>query len=173
MGKPSVPAAPDPTATIAAQTAANSQSALRLPNSTEFRSPALGVIELFHHGQISRWHADVFADDEPAPAQQQELNIANQGGIALGNTALSQLGNVSNTLGQPINASGIPQITGSVTNPAGTPGITGSINTNGLPAIQSQIGNGDYASQIQQAQNELMERRPNTSIRSSRTSRTN
>ena len=154
MGKPSVPAAPDPTATIAAQTAANSQSALqtaelnRISQSTPWGSSNYSITGKYPDGTPMYSQTTSLA-----PAQQQELNIANQGGIALGNTALSQLGNVSNTLGQPINASGIPQITGSVTNPAGTPGLTGSINTNGLPAIQSQIGNGDYASQIQQAQN--------------------
>ena len=153
MGKQSPPPPPDPTATVAAQEAANSASALqsaelnRINQSTPWGTSTYQITGHYPDG------TPIYSQTTSLnPQFQNLLNLGTQGATQLAQTGISQLGNVSKTLGTPINTSGIPKITGSITDAAGTPGLTGSIDTSGLNPLQTQIGNGDYASQIRQAQ---------------------
>lgn len=71
-----------------------------------------------------------------SPEQQQLYNMTTQGQTALGNTALGQLNNLQSAYSTPFSFGG--------------PNVSGNIANSGNP--QSQFNNGDYASQIKQAQ---------------------
>ncbi len=149
MSKPQAPAAPDPTQTIAAQTASN-------------QSTATANAELNRVNQYTPYGSSTYQvtgnnpDGTPnysqtvslSPQQQQLLDMTQQGEQTLGQTALGQLGNVQNTYSQPFNASGLPQVTGSVPSAgniqnalANSGSIQNSVNTNGLPSLQSSVSN--------------------------------
>lgn len=156
MAKPDPPAAPDPTQTIAAQTASN-------------QSTATSNAELNRVNQYTPYGSSVYnvtgnnADGTPqytqttslSPAQQNLLNMTQQGEQSLGQTALNSLGNVQNTYATPFSAAGLPQVTGNAgqqtgfSNPSGV-GITGSI-TNGAndPQAIQQAENAAYNAQTQ------------------------
>lgn len=111
IGKPSSPTPPDPQTTIAAQSAANSQSALqtaelnRVDQNTPYGSSKYTQIGQYPDG-TPRYQQDVSL----APDQQHLLDIGNQGALSLGNIALGQLGQVGNAYGSPINTSGLPGV---------------------------------------------------------------
>lgn len=115
MGKPSAPQAPDPTATIAAQSQANSQSALqtaelnRINQNTPYGSSSY-TIGGYNPDGTPQYTQNVTL----APAQQQLLDLGNQGAISLGNTAVGMLGQVGNAYANPIDTSGLPGVRSSV-----------------------------------------------------------
>lgn len=139
MGKPSAPAAPDPVATVNAQTASNKETAIanaalnRVNQNTPYGSSTYTTDGLDANGIPAYTQTTSLA-----PAQQQLLDQSNQGSIALGNTKLGMLDQVGNSYRNPIDTSG-------------SPGIAYSATGTG-PAITGQIGSGDYSKQIKDAQ---------------------
>ena len=163
MGKPSAPQAPDPATTAAAQTQSNVQTATanaalnRVNQYTPYGSSVYSIT-----GTNADGTPNYSQTTSLSPQQQQLLDMTQQGEQTLGQTALGQLGNVQNTYSQPFNASGLPQVTGSVPNSgdiqtglntSGLPGIQSSVNNSG-PGITGQVNGGQsYQEAIQQAQN--------------------
>lgn len=152
MSKPSAPAAPDPTVTAAAQTASNQATATtnaelnRVNQYTPYGSSTYNVTGTNPDGTPE--YSQTTSLSQP---QQNLLNMTQQGEQTLGQTALGQLSNVQSTYGQPFNASGLPQVTGSVPSAGG---VQSSFDTSNLPGITSQVNGGQsYQDAIQQAQN--------------------
>lgn len=117
MGKPSAPTPPDPVATVNAQSQANSQSALQTAelNRVNQNTP---------YGSSTYTTNGTYPDGTPqytqnvtlAPAQQQLLDLGNQGAISLGNTAVGMLGQVGNAYANPISTAGLPGVASQVSN---------------------------------------------------------
>lgn len=139
MSKPKAPAAPDPTATINAQTASNRETALtnaalnRVNQVTPYGSSIYTTDGTDANG-VPSYTQTINLD----PSQRQLLDQSNQGSIALGNTKLGMLGQIGNSYRNPIDTSG-------------SPGIAYGAQGNG-PNITGQIGSGDYTQQIKDAQ---------------------
>lgn len=107
--KPKAPAAPDPTQVAAAQTQQNKDTAIA--------NAALNRIDqVTPWGSLTYTQSGVDANGIPkytqnvnlSPEQQKLLQSDNQISQALADLGLSQLGNVSNTLGQQFNYSNAP-----------------------------------------------------------------
>lgn len=121
MCAPSPPTPPDPAKTIAAQTASNLQTANsnaelnRVNTSTPW-------------GSLNYSTDGTNADGTPkyssaltlSPSEQQKFDLAQQGNIALGNTAQGMLGNVKDSYSQPFSLGGAPALQSSVQQDGGT-----------------------------------------------------
>jgi hypothetical protein len=149
MCTPQAPTPPDPTATAAAQTQSNVQTATanaalnRVNQYTPYGSSVYSITGTNPDGTPNYSQTTSLS-----PQQQSLLDMTQQGEQTLGQTALGQLGNVQNTYSQPFNASGLPQVTGSVPGAGGVQStlgnagnIQGSLDTSGLPGIQSSVNN--------------------------------
>lgn len=141
MCAPSLPAAPDPTATAAAQTqsniaTANNNAALnRVDQYTPYGSSTYNVV-----GNNADGTPIYSQTTSLSPSEQNLFDMSQQGQQALGQTALDSLGNVQNTYSTPFSASGLPGVTGSVAAP--TQGMVSQVN-----------GGQSYQDAISQAQN--------------------
>lgn len=117
MGKPSPPAAPDPQATIAAQTASNQSTATananlnRVDQYTPYGNSIYNVT-----GNNPDGTPHYSQTTSLSPEQQNLYNMGVQGQTALGKTALGQLGNLQSAYANPFSFGG-PQVTGQVANP--------------------------------------------------------
>lgn len=104
--KPSAPAAPDPTATIAAQSAANSQSAQQTAELNR-------INQVTPYGSSTYSTDGTYSDGTPqytqtttlSPSQQNLFNMGQQGEQTLGQTALGALGNVQSQYATPFDPS--------------------------------------------------------------------
>jgi hypothetical protein len=120
--KPDAPAAPDPQATIAAQTAGNKETAIsnaalnRVNQVTPYGNSTYTT-----NGTDANGIPEYTQTTSLAPAQQQLLDQSNQGSIALGNTKLGMLDQVSNSYANPIDTSGAPGIASSAGRPMFNP----------------------------------------------------
>lgn len=163
MSKPDPPAAPDPANTIAAQSTANQASAQQMAELNR-------ITQNTPYGSVSYQVTGYYPDGTPiytqnqtlSPAQQNLLNMQQQGSQTLGQTGLGMLGNVQSTMGQGMNTGNLPGIASGTGNngPITTgfqnqgPGLQGQLNTSGLNPIQSQVNGGQTWQQaVQQAQN--------------------
>ena len=123
MSKGSAPAAPDPAQTIAAQTASNKESAIsnaalnRINQTTPYGTSSYSTSGTDANG-IPIYNQSVTL----APEQQQLFDQSNQGAIALGNTKLGMLGQVSNSYANPIDVSRAPGVASNVNVPTYQPG---------------------------------------------------
>lgn len=115
MSKGSPPTAPDPTATAAAQTQSNVQTATA--------NAALNRVDQYTpYGSSTYDITGTNPDGTPnysqtislSPGEQNLFNMQQQGQQTLGQTALGALGNVQNTYSQPFSTNGLPQVTGQV-----------------------------------------------------------
>lgn len=141
MGKPSPPKAPDPTATINAQEQANSQSALQTAELNRIsQNTPYGSINYSISGYNADGTPQYVQNQSLSPVEQQLFNLGTQGQVGLANTALNVLPQVQGAFANQISPSSLPGIASKAAPTAGAPGITG------------QIGSGDYAAQIKQAQ---------------------
>src|SRR5215472_15995270 len=100
MGKPSPPTPPNPVQVSAAQTQSNLQTAQEqaVLNNVNQVTP-YGNVNYTHAGPYGQWTQTT----QLSPAEQQLFNqqmAAQQGALGIGNT---QLGRISNTLGQNLN----------------------------------------------------------------------
>lgn len=128
MGKPSAPAAPDPTVTAQAQTTSNIDTAKanatlnRINQYTPYGSSTYDITGYDASGipQYSQTTA-------LSPTEQNLLNTYQTGQQNLGNIALGMQGQVANSYQNPI-------------------------DTSQLPGVASKVNLGDTSSQIQQAQ---------------------
>ena len=112
MGKkaPSAPAAPDPAATAAAQSATNRETATAqaMLNNYDQRTP---------YGSLSYNEGPTWSDGTPhfvatqtlSPAEQSQLDLSNQASDLYGRAAVQQLGQASNTLSTPFSPGSAPQ----------------------------------------------------------------
>jgi len=105
---PKAPAAPDPVATAAAQTATNKETAIA--------NAQLGMINQYTpYGNLIYSKRGVSAEGIPeydsritlSPEQQQLLNMQNQGDIGTYQLGLNQLGRISNSVNTPFSYDGI------------------------------------------------------------------
>ena len=152
IGKSSAPAAPDPVATANAQTASNvatadNNAALNRVNQyTPYGSSVYSI-----DGTSSDGTPQYSQTTTLSPAQQNLLNMTQQGETTLGQTALGQLGNVQNTYSSPFSYNG-PNVTGTVA-PTGQ-NTTSTVNNTSGAGITSQVNGGQsYQDAMQQAQN--------------------
>jgi hypothetical protein len=128
MGKPSAPAAPDPTVTAQAQTASNIDTAKanatlnRINQYTPYGSSTYDITGYDSSG-IPRYSQTTSL----SPVEQGLLNTYQAGQQNLGNIALGMQGQVANSYQNPI-------------------------DTSQLPGVASKVNLGDTSSQIQQAQ---------------------
>jgi hypothetical protein len=138
MCAPAPPPAPNPTATAQAQTASNQATA-------KTQSELNNINQVTPYGSLTYDQTGSYEDGTPkytqtvslSPAQQNLLDMTQQGERALGQTALGSLGNVQNTYSNPFSFGG-PQITGSTGNSGA---IQTGLNLSGVPAIQSTVQN--------------------------------
>lgn len=149
MGKPSAPAAPDPTLTAQAQTASNV--------ATADNNAALNRVNQYTPYGSSVYSVDgTTADGTPqysqttslSPTQQNLLNMTQQGETTLGQTALGQLGNLQNAYSQPFSFGG-PNVQSSLPNAGQIQtaiGNSGQIKTGVGDAGSIQSGLGNYGS---------------------------
>lgn len=141
IGKPSVPKPPDPTATISAQEAANSQSALQTAELNRIsQNTPYGSINYSIQGYNADGTPQYVQNQTLSPTQQTLFNLGQAGQIGLANTALGVLPQIQSAFANQISPSSLPGIASSATPTAGTPGLT------------STIGSGSTADQIKQAQ---------------------
>jgi hypothetical protein len=135
---PVAPAAPDPTTTAAAQTASNIATANAQAN-------------LNHTNQYTPWGSQVYSSTPNAdgtsswssnitlsPAQQQLLDAQNGQSLALSSLGTSQLQNVTNSLGTPVN---LNNATAVKNDPLTSKVATGAIQSSIAPSgnIQTQV----------------------------------
>lgn len=105
MGKsaPKAPPAPDPAATAQAQAAANKESAIATSELAMVNQDTpYGSLEYTPRGESAAGTPQYTATQTLAPAQQQQLELTNQAGVAFGQTANAQLDNVRGSLEQPL-----------------------------------------------------------------------
>jgi len=113
MKSPKAPAAPDPVATAAAQTATNKETAIanaRLNNVNQYTP----------YGSLIYNETGVSADGTPkfearttlSPEQQQLLDIENRSGIALSQLGESQIGRINQSVASPYSYEGISPVFG-------------------------------------------------------------
>lgn len=108
MSKPSPPAAPDPTTTIAAQTAGNKETAVanaelnRVNQYTPYGSSTYSVNSTNADG-TPQYTQNV----NLSPDQQQLFDMTTQGEKTLGNTALGTLNNLQSNFSKPFSLGGI------------------------------------------------------------------
>lgn len=157
MSKPSAPAAPDPAATIAAQSQANTQSATQTAelNRINQNTP---------YGSLSYTTDGTYPDGTPmytqnetlSPSQQNLFNLGQQGAQTLGQTGVNMLGQVQSSYANPIDYSGAPGIASN----AGKVGQQQYLNSSSLPTFSNSINNtgpsllgNNYNQQIGQAEN--------------------
>lgn len=102
LGAPKPPAAPDPAATSAAQTASNQQTALYNfgLNNPNWNTP-LGSLN-YNVNTSDPNQPQTSATVNLSPEQQQLFDIQNQQSLGLANLANSLQGRVGDTLGQPL-----------------------------------------------------------------------
>lgn len=114
MGKssPSAPAAPDPTITAQAQTASNVDTARMNAqlNRVNQSTPWGNLNYSQSQSNPDTWNSTITL----SPDQQNLLNSSNQISQSMANLGQNQLGNVSNTLGKPLDLSGAPKLQSSV-----------------------------------------------------------
>lgn len=139
MGKPSPPKAPDPTVVAQAQTGSNLATATA-------QSELNNINQTTPYGSSTYSQNGTYADGTPiwsqqttlSPAQQNLLDMTQQGETTLGQTALSGLGAVQNSLGTPFSYGG-PNVTGNIGDSGNIQtGVTNQSNS----GITGQIGNG-------------------------------
>jgi hypothetical protein len=110
MGKKtaSAPASPDPTATAAAQAAANKETAVAQAhlNMVNQYTPQ-GSLEYTQRGTASDGTPQYSATQTFSPEQQALYDLTNQAAQKYGQTANTQLNSVSNTLSQPLDFSSL------------------------------------------------------------------
>lgn len=148
MCAPAAPAAPDPTATIAAQssantTAANQNAELNRVNETT----PYGDLTYSQNGSYPDGTADYTASVDLSPQEQQIFNNQTQGQENLGNIALGMQGQVASSYAQPLNYSGAPGINSTGGNTSGI--NTGISNGANSPFAVQQAENAAYNQQTQ------------------------
>lgn len=110
MGKssPSPPPPPDPVATAQAQAAANKESAIATGEINRVNQiTPYGNLTYSQTGTSSNGNPLYTATQTLSPAQQQMLDLTDQAGVKYGQTANTQLNNISNLLSQPLDLSSI------------------------------------------------------------------
>lgn len=147
MGKssPKAPAAPDPQVTAAAQTKSNIDTANANAN-------------LNHSDQITPWGSQVWTSTPNAdgtskwtstvslsPEQQKLLDSSNRISQSMADLGESQLGNVKQTLGQPLNYNSAPQQVSGV----GYGSIQNDVDMSKVPAL---VGGADLRKTYEDAQ---------------------
>ncbi len=172
MSKGSPPTPPDPATTIAAQSAANTQSATQNAalNRVNQVTP-YGNLTYSQNGTDPSGVPNYTATVDLSPAEQAIFNNYTQGQTNLGNIALGMQGQVANSYANPIDTSGQPGInsTGGSTagiqqlNASGIPGqlygfggygnVQGSLDLSGLNPLQSSVQNQSNAPITGQIQN--------------------
>ena len=158
---PSAPAAPDPTATAAAQTASNVNTAIanatlnRVNQTTPWGSQTYTAGTPDASG-VSQWSSNTTL----APAQQALLDSSNKISQGLADLGNNQIGNVAKAVAQPLDLSKAPALqNGSLTSNI-TPGsvqssiadsgpIQGQVNTSKVPGL---VGGAQLSDAMQQAQ---------------------
>lgn len=115
MSKGDAPQAPDPGQTAQAQTQSNIQTATanaalnRVNQSTPYGSSTYNITGTNPDGT-----PEYTQTTSLSPSEQNLFNMQQQGAQTLGQTALGQLNNLQSQYSQPFNASGLPQVTGSI-----------------------------------------------------------
>jgi hypothetical protein len=110
MGKssPSQPAAPDPAATAAAQATVNRETAITQGQLNQINQyTPYGNLEYTQRGTTEQGTPQYSATQTLAPDQQRMLDLTNQAGIQYGETANTQLGQVSDRLSSPLDFGGL------------------------------------------------------------------
>jgi hypothetical protein len=117
MGKPSPPQPPDPAATISAQQAANSQSALQTAELNRVnQTTPLGTNSWSMNGTYADG-TPIYSENISLSQPEQTLfNLGNTGAINKAQTGINMENQVANAYANPINTAGIPQITGQIAN---------------------------------------------------------
>lgn len=115
MGKksPAAPAAPDPVATAAAQTATNKETAIanaRLNNVDQYTP--YGSLIYTETGTNPDGTPKFTATQSLSPEQQQLLDYQNQGDIGTAKLGIDQLGRISNAVSTPYSYEGLPEVFG-------------------------------------------------------------
>ena len=107
MGKGSEPSAPDPVVTAQAQAAANKETAIASQelNMINQYTP-YGSLEFDQRGTSETGTPQYSATQTLSPEERQKLDLSQQAGIQYGQTAVNQLGQVSDKLSAPLDYSG-------------------------------------------------------------------
>lgn len=152
MGKPAAPTPSDPRVVAQAQTASNQQTAETQAslNNTDTRGPTGSVT--YSQTAPDRW----LQTTALSPAEQQTYDLSKQAENASLGIANQQTARVGNALGQTLDTSGLPALTGAGSGPTLNNSITayqnqGSFNPG--QSVQGQINTPDQATALQQAQN--------------------
>lgn len=104
----SSPAPPDPAAVAAAQGAANKDAAIAgLESSMIGQETPLGTLSYQKIGTTDAGNPQYKAITTFSPAQQQLLDLQNQGSLNLGNLGIQQLGRISDAVSTPFSLSSL------------------------------------------------------------------
>ncbi|OBU84582.1 tail fiber domain-containing protein [Chromobacterium subtsugae] len=145
----SAPAAPDPTATAAAQTTSNQQTAAynAALNRTNTYTP-LGNSTWTQNGTDPTTGAPIWSQSINLSPGQQHLYDSNmQGSQMMQNTSNQLLGNVGSQLSSPVSTNGMPAVQSSVST-SGMPGYAGPVNGGDLTGLAQNATNASYNSQM-------------------------
>ena len=149
MKAPKAPTPPDPNVQAAAQTQSNRDTAT-YNNAIEHGNTYTPLGSSTYTGRVDPVTGATVYDQTVSldPAQQALLDTQNQQDLALGQTGNSLLGQINDTIGRPMDTSGLPGLMGAVNfqqlnGNAGQidqlnvngPGIQGTLDTNGLPQL--------------------------------------
>ena len=149
MKTPKAPTPPSPQEQAAAQTQSNRDTAT-YNNAIEHGNTYTPLGNSTYTGRIDPVTGATVYDQTVSldPAQQALLDTQNQQDLALGQTGNSLLGQINDTIGRPLDTSGLPGLMGAVNfqningNAGQTdqlnvngPGIQGTLDTNGLPQL--------------------------------------
>lgn len=164
MGKdaPAAPAAPDPSATAAAQGQQNRETALaNLETSMVGQQTPYGSLSYAQTGSTAAGNPQYTATTTLSPEQQQLLGIKTTGQINLGNLGLDQLGRIQTSVAQPFSYDNVPAAP--TNDPAAIATLRNQIVSRNQPfmdqqlaALQTQLANQGITDQGSQAYQNAM-----------------